>query len=87
MASRKNLKKAIRNITNELLADCVALNLVGDADQEKLSALATRALVMEKEYIARVNHTEPGKVREFYKKLREELSKEASDIAAEVILL
>ncbi|MBQ7635106.1 MAG: hypothetical protein IJS89_06005 [Bacteroidaceae bacterium] len=87
MASRKTLKKAIRNITDELLTDCMALGMTGDADEARLSALAARALQMEQEFVARVNHTEPGSVRLYYKRLREELLQEANAIAAEVVKL
>lgn len=87
MANRKTLKKVIAGISNELLTDCVAIGMVGDADQEKLSALAARVLAMEKEYIARVNHTEPGSVRLFYKKLREDFTQEANQLAAEIAKL
>lgn len=87
MANRKTLKKAIKSITNELLSDCVALSMVGNADEAKLTELAARTLKMEKEFLSRVNHTEPGSVRIFYKKLRDELANEANDIAAEIVTL
>ncbi len=87
MASRRILKKAIKSISNELLTDCMAISMVGDADETKLKELVARTLRMEQEYVARVNHTEPGSVRLFYTKLRNELAQEANDIAAEIVTL
>ncbi len=87
MASRRMLKKAIRNVTDEILADCMAVSLTGDADETRLAELAAKALRLEKEYVARVNHTEPGSERLFYKKLREKLEAEANSIASDVMVL
>ena len=39
MASRRNLKKAVKNVCGELFADCVALCMVEQVDSETLKGL------------------------------------------------
>lgn len=65
----------------------MAISMIGDADETKLKETVARILKMEHEYVCRVNHSEPGSVRVFYKKLREELVNEANDIAATIVSL
>ena len=49
MANRKQLKKSIRKITGELFADCVALSLCHQADQEKLEQLMQEVMEIHSE--------------------------------------
>ncbi|MBP3228954.1 MAG: hypothetical protein J6M53_09275 [Bacteroidaceae bacterium] len=87
MASRKTLKKSVKSIAQELLSDLVALSLTGDADRERLAALAARTVAMEKDFVARISHAEPGNVPYFFKKLRADFEREANAVAAEIVTL
>lgn len=84
MASRKNLKKAIKNICGELLADCVALRMVDQANTDVLDGLMVNILNLNNEFVARINHTEKGSERTFYKKLREEFTDQVNAIAEDI---
>lgn len=85
MANRRQLKKSINLICGELFADCVALSLCGQSDKEKLSGLMAEVLTVHGEYIARVNHTEKGSERLFYKKLREEFTQKVNALSDEIV--
>ena len=60
MASRRNLKKVVKNISGELFADCVLLRLTEQADRTKVEELMRDIATMYAEFVARINHTEKG---------------------------
>ena len=85
MANRKQLKKSIRKITGELFADCVALSLCQQADRDKLEQLMQEVLNVHNDYVARISHTEPGSVKMYYKKLKEEFTEKPNDLSDRII--
>jgi len=85
MASRKNLKKAIKNVCGELFADCVALSMCEQGDPTKLQDLMGRTMALYQEYVSRISHTEKGMEKVFYKKLRTEFMAKANEISEEII--
>ena len=85
MANRKQLKKSIRKITGELFADCVALSLCHQADQEKLEQLMQEVMEIHSEYITSISHTEPGAVKAFYKKLKQEFTEKVNALSERII--
>lgn len=84
MASRRNLKKVVKNISGELFADCV-LRLTEQADRTKVEELMRDIATMYAEFVARINHTEKGSEALFYKKLRKEFTDMANRIHEELI--
>lgn len=84
MASRRNLKKVVKNISGELFADCV-LRLTKQADRTKVEELMRDIATMYAEFVARINHTEKGSEALFYKKLRKEFTDMANRIHEELI--
>ena len=85
MANRKQLKKSIRKITGELFADCVALSLCQQADRDKLEQLMQEVLNVHNDYVARISHTEPGSVKLYYKKLKQEFTEKVNDLSERII--
>lgn len=85
MASRRNLKKAIKNISSELFADCVLLRITEQANQTKIEQLMHEIATMYADFVARISHTEKGSEALFYKKLRQEFSDTANRIHEELI--
>lgn len=85
MANRKQLKKSIRKITGELFADCVALCLCQQADRDKLEQLMQEVLNVHNDYVARISHTEPGSVKMYYKKLKQEFTEKVNDLSERII--
>lgn len=85
MANRKQLKKSIKIVTGELLADCVALNLCGQGDSEQLKALMAEVLAIHNDFVARLSHVEKGSERLFFKKLREEFTEKINDLSERIV--
>ena len=47
---------------------------------EKLESIVEEILALNVEFVKRINHTEPGSVRLFYAKLRQEFSEKVRNI-------
>ena len=81
MASRRELKKNVNYIAGELFMECLVNSLyVPGADKTKADELMGRILSVQDEFISRISHTEPGNVKGFYKKFREDFNKEVDAI-------
>lgn len=81
MANRKNLKKNINYICGELFAECVSLRLYTPGTNPKAAdEVMTAILNLQNEFISRISHTEPGNVKGFYKKLKEDFNKQVIEI-------
>ena len=76
MASRKDLKKNIQYIAG----DFFMASLVDGVNREIVVESVHNVLAL----IPRISHTEPGNVKGFYKKLREDLNKEIEKVSAEL---
>lgn len=78
MANRRRLKKEINNICSDLMLAIV----LQDKPQstEKLESIVEEILALNVEFVKRISHTEPGSVRLFYAKLRQELSEKVQNI-------
>lgn len=85
MSSRRKLKKAVKNICGELFADCVALKMCNDSEDNKLEELMSMVVITYQDYVARISHTEKGQERLFYKKLRTEFTQKANKLSEEII--
>ncbi len=85
MANKRNLKKQVNKIAGLLFQDCfVQLKYVPNTDQEKGTELLVKILKMQDEIITRACHPEPGNVKGYFKKLREDLSNQTEEIIAEL---
>ena len=72
MASRRELKKNVNYIAGELFMECLVNSLyVPGTDKAKADELMGKI---------RISHTEPGNVKGFYKKFREDFNKEVDAI-------
>ena len=70
MASRRNLKKDINYVIGDLFTECLIYKeLVPGTDAKAADDLIVELLRIDNEYISRINHTEPGKAKEFYRTL------------------
>lgn len=85
MASRKNLKQNIKYICGELFADCVALRMCEQAENDVLDTIMQDIITMNVEYVSRISHTEKGNVKGYYRKLKEEFSKKTSEISERIL--
>jgi len=81
MANRKDLKKAINYIAGELFTECIICSLnLSEEGKQKADKVMTDILNMQNEFVSRISHTEPGNVKGFYKKLREDFSTQVDGI-------
>lgn len=85
MASRKQLKKSINLICDELFVDCVALSLCNQGDNEQLSTLMAEVMALREEYVSRLSHTEKGSEKLFFKKLRDEFTEKVNDLSERIV--
>lgn len=53
---------------------------ISEENKPKLFDQLLEIIRIKKEFIGRVNHTEPGSVKLFYKKLHEDLNKQVDDV-------
>ena len=76
MASRRNLKKNISYIAGDLFL----ASLVEGVNREVVIESVQNVLAL----VPRISHTQPGNVKGYYKKLREDLNKEIQVVADEL---
>lgn len=80
MANRRRLKKAINNICSDLMLVNVVVLQDKPQSTEKLETIGQEILALNVEFVKRISHTEPGSVRLFYAKLRQEFSEKVRNI-------
>lgn len=80
MASRRELKKSVNYIAGELFAECLVSSMSEKTDKKKADEILTRILVLQDEFISRLSHTEPGNVKGFYKKFRDDFNAKVNEI-------
>nr|WP_320059012.1 hypothetical protein [uncultured Bacteroides sp.] len=81
MASRRELKKNVNYIIGELFSECVvSVNCIPGTDKTKADELMLNILKVQDDFISRISHTEPGNVKGFYKKFREDFNAKVNDI-------
>ena len=71
MASRKNLKKKVKYIT-DALTSLYFVECLTNKDEEIANRL-NRILSVREDLVSRISHTEPNNAKEYYKKLRADL--------------
>lgn len=81
MANRRTLKRDIKYICDELIAECIALMLYKpEVPLTDVDNLMEQILTMRNDFVSRVSHTEPGNTRQFYQKLRADFNAQTDDI-------
>ena len=76
MASRRDLKKSIHYIANDLLFAAI----IEGVNREVIFEAVTNVLNL----IPRISHTQPGNVKGYYKKIYEELDKQIQFVSDEL---
>lgn len=81
MANKRNLKKIINYICNDLFSECVATALYGNKKEEDVNTLLTSVLIIHSDYIRRVSHPEPGMTpKAYYNDLKKEFNTHVSEV-------
>lgn len=81
MANRRDLKKNVNYIAGELFQECLVHSMfIPGIDKTKLDEVMGSILVMQDEFLCRINHTEPGNVKNFYKKFYADFNQKVNEI-------
>ncbi len=82
MANKRNLKHNINCVCSELFAECLAAYLtVREEDVEQIDELLKSILRLQREYVSRIAHPEPGiKANEYYASLTEDFKKQVAEV-------
>ena len=86
MANKRLLKHAINGISEELFAECIAASLYGNGGhKENSDALLFTILKMQREYVSRISHPEPGiTAKAYFKDLREKFTEQVSEVIDQI---
>lgn len=83
MANRRNLKKIINYICNDLFSECIAASLyIGNGKKrDDVNALLTSIIVLRNDYICRISHPEPGiKPKDYFNSLKTKFNVQIGEI-------
>lgn len=89
MANKRELKKEINFLTDQLLAECVYNDLCKETGSpQKSQELMTRLVDMRNNLLARINHPDgkdnPKQVKKYYKKIIEDFDTAIDEIFKEL---
>ncbi|MBP5366225.1 MAG: hypothetical protein J6Y82_09945 [Bacteroidales bacterium] len=86
MASIKDLKKQLSNITNELVAVLCIKNTDKGVSDEKVSELIVKSIKLKKDFIDRINaQGENGKRdKAFFKAIKDDYNKQIDELVKEI---
>ncbi len=80
MANKRNLKRNIHLICDDLFAECVAASLYGQ-NRDSAESLIYSTIKLQRDFISRISHPEPGmKASLYFKNLKEDFINQVSEI-------
>ncbi len=83
--NRRKLKKHINYLCRELLAECIAVVQFGKKENKQdVENVMLSIFEMQNDWICRLSHVEPGSTKLFFKKLREDMQKQTSEIVDQI---
>lgn len=81
MANRRDLKKHVNYISEVTLGMCIIEGMNAEAARrEAIADLVEKTIKLRSDIISRISHTEPGNVKGFYKKLRDDFNKQIEEV-------
>ena len=88
MAKRRTLKKAINELSADLLIECLAVKhthpTIQDADVENI---ALSIISMQEDFVSRLSHVDHHQVRRFFQQLEEDLTVSTNEIIDQIYQL
>ncbi len=88
MASRRNLKKVITFVVDELATEAFLLSYDAKGNTEAWVALFNKIFALNNDYVARVSHAEPGMpARKYFNTLCDSFNADAKAILEEITTL
>lgn len=92
MSSRKNLKRTINNTFGDLYADCIFYKVyVVNSDAKAADEMINKIVAVHNDILGRMSASEgkdvKGRVKAYYKNLREHLKQQVDALGAEITKL
>lgn len=86
MANKRQAKKAINRLANDLLAECVSImHYQKPTSQEDVDNIMLAILSMEDEMIRRINHIEPGiSAHKYFQKIKIDITNDIHEIVDDI---
>lgn len=83
MANRRKLKKTINYICSDLFSECIAASLYNcNKKQEEVNAILTSIIIIQRDYVCRISHPEPGmRAKAYFKDLKDKFCIQIEEIA------
>ena len=85
MASRKNLKKAVKLVCGDAFAVCISLEIDTKGNAKDVNGLLVEILKIQNDFVARISHVEKDKAKLFFKKFREDFARSMGEIEQKII--
>ena len=85
MASRKNLKKVITFVVDDIATEAFLMSYDVKSDTEAWVNLFNKIFALNNDYIARVSHVEPGmSAKKYFNALCDSFNEDAKALIAEI---
>lgn len=86
MSNKRELKKIINSVCEQLFAECLAASLYEPCpDQETVNTLLSSILLLRDDYVARISHPEPGMLpKRYYDILLQDFKKHVGELIDQV---
>ena len=85
MASRRDLKKVITFVVDEIATEAFIVSYNAEGNTEEWVSLFNRIFALSNEYITRINHVEPGMpARKYFNTLCDSFNADAKVLLDEV---
>lgn len=82
---RRTTKGYIHRICTELWAECIAASLYSKTEDKDVEALLHSIIKVEKEYISRMSHCEPGlKAKVYFKDVKDKFLASVSETVDQI---
>ena len=85
MASRKNLKKVITFVVDDIATEAFLMSYDVKSDTEAWVNLFNKIFALNNDYVARVSHVEPGmSAKKYFNALCDSFNEDAKALVAEI---
>ena len=83
MANKRELKKLVNYICSDLFSECIAASLYnGNSNEEEVNSILISILMVQRDYVCRISHPEPGmSPKDYFKDLKERLNIQIEEIS------
>ncbi len=83
MANKRELKKLVNYICSDLFSECIAASLYnGNSNEEEVNSILISILMVQRDYVCRISHPEPGMPpKDYFKDLKERLNIQIEEIS------